>query len=297
MKSKQILPDSDFDALPLFPDWGRINGNETLEDTAFLSGAALAILSQLLSFHIVPHALLRARLALKAAEACVGLSGRSERAGDLRDAVHLLRPGDDAGPAGNVYLAWQQAAARPLSVAALHRALPAHSPEQIAVWLEGTTGGPVARSSAVLERVLNTLPYGEEVALILADAALAQAMGWKYLVPLFANAMTLRRLGQTGEGLRRACHQALVASADEAIQTGRDLSRRAARLQEVTPKLRAKAAPEAVALFLTRDALSPSLALTGIMSDRAARRLCDRLVVLGAVRELTGRDSFRLYGV
>jgi len=33
------------------------------------------------------------------------------------------------------------------------------------------------------------------------------------------------------------------------------------------------------------------------MSDRAARRLCDRSVDLGVVRELTGRDTFRLYGV
>ena len=33
------------------------------------------------------------------------------------------------------------------------------------------------------------------------------------------------------------------------------------------------------------------------MSDRAARRLCDRSVELGVVRELTGRDTFRLYGV
>jgi hypothetical protein len=33
------------------------------------------------------------------------------------------------------------------------------------------------------------------------------------------------------------------------------------------------------------------------MTDRAARRLCDRLVDLGVVRELTGRPTFRLYGV
>jgi len=49
-------------------------------------------------------------------------------------------------------------------------------------------------------------------------------------------------------------------------------------------------------MFLTRDAIAPS-ALAALMSDRAARRLCDRLVTLGAVRELTGRDTFRLYGL
>ena len=50
-----------------------------------------------------------------------------------------------------------------------------------------------------------------------------------------------------------------------------------------------------VDLFLSRDALVPGA--LAFMSDRAARRLCDRLVALGAVRELTGRDTFRLYGV
>jgi hypothetical protein len=90
------------------------------------------------------------------------------------------------------------------------------------------------------------------------------------------------------------CHRAVTASAIDAHRLAADLGRRAARLREVAPKLRAKGAAEAVEMFLTRDAVAPS-ALP--LPDRAARRLCDRLVALGAVRELSGRDTFRLYGV
>lgn len=96
-----------------------------------------------------------------------------------------------------------------------------------------------------------------------------------------------RSLRQNGDDLRLACHRAVTASAA-------DVARLAAHLKAVAPKLRAKGAGAAVVLFLTRDAVAPS-ALP--MPDRAARRLCDRLVDLGAVRELTGRDTFRLYGV
>ena len=83
---------SDLDTLPRMPTWVTSARAETLEDVAFLSGAALSHLRVVLGYEEVPQALLRDRLALRAAEACVAFSGRQERAADLRDAVHLLRP-------------------------------------------------------------------------------------------------------------------------------------------------------------------------------------------------------------
>ena len=292
----------DLSTLPKLPGWVTSGRAETLETVAFRSGAALATLHIVLQCDDVPHALLRERLALGAAEACVRFSGRSERAGALRDEVHFLRPGDLPGPAGVVYRQWRQAVARPVSVKTLARALPKIEAERIAAWLDAGQGVPIGAASSVLETVLRELPQDDVLALILADAALARACGWDHVVPLLAAGLNSRDLRKTGDDLRMACHRALVSQAGEATRIAHDLARRAARLNAVAPKLRAKGAGAAVDLFLTRDALSPSVALAGPapgvgMSDRAARRLCDRLVQLGAVRELTGRDTFRLYGL
>lgn len=285
---------NDLDTLPRMPAWVTSAPAETLEDVAFLSGAALNHLHLVLGRDEVPQALLRDRLALRAAEACMAFSGRPERAGELRDAVHLLRPGDLPGPAGETCLAWRRAAERPVSIKALGRALPAFESGQIAAWLDAGTGAPVTRAAMVLEAVLTEVPRGEVPALILADAALAQALGWDHLLPLLAAGLTRADLRRQGGDLRLACHRALVSSAVETARLAADLARRAAQLAAVAPKLRAKGAGDAVAMFLAQDAVAPS-ALP--LPDRAARRLCDRLVDLGAVRELTGRDTFRLYGV
>lgn len=130
--------------------------------------------------------------------------------------------------------------------------------------------------------------------LILADAALAQAAGWDFLMPLLAIGLKCGDLRKRGGDLRLACYRAVTTAALETVRLAADLTRRAAHLNAVAPKLRAKGAGEAIQIFLTRDAVARS-ALP--LPDRAARRLCDRLVDLGAVRELTGRDTFRLYGV
>ncbi|OWU68679.1 DUF1403 family protein [Phaeobacter sp. 22II1-1F12B] len=284
----------DPDKVPRMPAWVTSARTDMLEDVAFLSGAALSHLHLVLGLQDVPQALLRDRLALRAAEACVAFSGRPERAGELRDAVHLLRPGDLPGPAGETCLAWRRAVERPVSVKALGRALPTFEPDRIGNWLDAGQGAPVARAARVLEAGLIDLPRGDVSALILADAALAQALGWGHVVPLLAAGLKRADLRKRGDDLRLACHCALVLSAVEAVRQAADLARRAAHLKAVAPKLRAKGAGEAVGIFLTRDAVAPS-ALP--LPDRAARRLCDRLVDLGAVRELTGRDTFRLYGV
>jgi hypothetical protein len=276
------------------PCWVTAARVESLEDVAFLSGGALSHLHFVLVQDDVPHALLRARLALSAAEACVIFSGRSERAGALRDAVHLLRPGDLPGPAGETCLSWRRAVERKVSVKALHQALGTVDAAQIGVWLDAGQGASVIRAAMVLEAVLTEVPRAEVPALILADASLAQALGWDHGVPLLAVGLKRAHLHKRGEDLRLACDRALISSAIEAVRLAADLARRAKHLKVVAPKLRAKGASDAIEMFLARDAVAPS-ALP--LPDRAARRLCDRLVDLGAVRELTGRDTFRLYGV
>jgi hypothetical protein len=64
----------------------------------------------------------------------------------------------------------------------------------------------------------------------------------------------------------------------------------------LAPKVRTKGGATALGALLAEDAVAAAT-LTGLGSDRAARGFLERLVMLGASRELTGRSSFRLYGV
>jgi hypothetical protein len=281
--------------LPPLPGWIPSAPAETLEEAASRSGAALAHLQFLSLQPAVPQALWCDRLALMAAEVCAALSGRREGQGALRDAVHLVRPGDHPGPAGAIFRQWSRAVARPISAAHLTRALEGTKPEQVALCLEARGATPVERAAVVLEAVLTEAPHAETMALILADAVLSRALGREHILPLMSLALKPRDLRLRGDDLRLVCHRAIGTGATRALPLAGELARAAARLCAVAPKLRAKGAGQAVEMFLSQDALAPG-ALT-FMSDRAARRLCDRLVALGALRELTGRDTFRLYGL
>jgi len=276
------------------PGWIARAAAEPIDAAAFRSGAALAHLA-LVAAADVPLSLWRDRLALAAAETCVAMAGRREGQGALRDALHLTRAGGDPGPAGRILRQWSRAVARPISVAGLDRLLDGIAPEQIGLCLDTAGPTPVDRAAAVIETVLADTPRAETAALILADAVLARGWGQGHAVPLLSLALRPRDLGLRGDYLRLACHRAVAAGAAQAVSLASDLARAATRLRAVTPKLRAGGAGRAVDLFLSREALTPGA--FDFMSDRAARRLCDRLVDLGAVRELTGRETFRLYGL
>jgi len=242
---------------------------------------------------VVPLALFRDRLALVTAGVCAGFAGRHEAAAGLRDAVHLTRLGDNPGPSGAIFGQCSRAVTRPITVAHLGKALDGVAAERIALCLNAAGGTPVDRAAQVLKSMLADSPRAETAALILADAVLSKALSRDHVLPLISLALTPRNMRLRADDLRLACQRAVMAGAGQAVPLAADLARAAVRISAVVPKLRARGAVRAVELFLSRDALAPSA--LDLMSDRAARWLCDQLVNLGLVRELIRRGPFRLY--
>jgi hypothetical protein len=299
MRTPRIQTITALPMLPPLPGWILSGPAETFDAAAFRSGAALAHLTFVTTAEDLPQTLWRDRLALVAAEVCAGIAGRREGAGAMRDALHLTKVGDDPGPAGNILRQWSRAVSRPISVSNLGRVLEGVAPEQIALSLDATGPTPVDRAAQVIEAVLEGNPRGEIAALILADAVLSLALGRDHLL-LLGPVMTARDLRLRGDDLRLCCHRAAVRGVSQTLPLMSTLARAAARLRAAVPRLRAKGAARAVEMLLSQDALTPvalARAMPEILSDRAARRLCERLVELGVLRELTGRDTFRLYGV
>jgi hypothetical protein len=142
----------------------------------------------------------------------------------------------------------------------------------------------------------------EALAFWAADAALARSLNWPIPVPLLAGEVLRRsssegrppRPGESGWGKLVALVYARAGLA--ALDLAQDLSRRAARVADAAPKLRAKRKAGAIGALLADDAVSASAPILGL-SDRARRRLFERLASLGAARELSGRPTFRLYGL
>ena len=304
------MPLDNFPSMPATcprpPAWARGTADDGLADAALRAGAALALVDQVMRQDTPWRGAWLDRLALDAAAASLRLLRRPEDVAEIRDAYHLCRPGDDPGPAGRVYALWRRLATQRPSLDADDVAHAAERSgiawsdelEAIRAAAEDVAPGPTPLAAALtllsahrVER-LEALP----VLLWLADTLLARGAGWPVGIPLLARAGGPLTRGDAAADDRRRALATYARATLGALDTARAIADQAAVLQGVAGRLRAKGAPAVVVALLGQDAVGPGLRVRGL-SDRGLRRLFDRLTALGAVRELTGRASFRLYGL
>ena len=264
---------------------------------------------------------------LSAAAASVRRAGRTEDEAALRDAFHLSRPGGDPGPAGQRLLACRELSARPTrqwrsSFAAAAEVLGVPHDEALQEALEAAEAcagaarpAPfaAARAFALARRALTSGAgrpslggrggEGELLAAWLADCRARAAAEMAVRAPLARRAFVRGR--RTARGRRKLADGAEATRSSSPTprrRRARATSRRSWRggrksCRTAAPKLRAKGAGAALRALLDEDCLTASAKIGGQISERGARRLFDRLVALGAIRELTGRATFRLYGL
>jgi hypothetical protein len=313
---RRILPDPPPVFAPV-PDWGRnVAFAETIEDATFLAGGAFAALHPIATSDHPLTKLWRQRLALACAEAVVVQIGRSEDKAALRDHLYLTRPGDDPGPAGNVLAAWRMlASSLPRKLVAMKQGplfvlgslLSIKIDEEVeevvqtAIERRKRAENPIDLAAETASLVMAVGPALRPLGLWWADMMLAHHLEWPHPLPLLAAHIKRSDLrfaaGSQGdrEQWRMACARTYRQAAMTAFDLYADLVRRGDKLIEVAPKLRGRDADETVRRILEEDAVTAEAGAT--TTDRSMRRLFDRLVELGAVRELTGRSTSRLYGL
>ncbi|WP_245284903.1 DUF1403 family protein [Bradyrhizobium sp. th.b2] len=311
---RRIVPDPPPTFAPA-PAWLRRRAPpDFVTEAVFYAGAALAALHPIARDEHPLGSLWRQRLALTCAAALARQGGRTEDEAALRDHWYLRRDADDPGPGGRILAAWRKLGERASSsdvegwIFALATALghplgslPSEIVELASRHTQRQHAMPVLAAAEIIAASGRVLPNEELVPLWLADAVLAHQLRWPAPVPLLAVHLSrgaLRKAQQHLEGetvFMNALCAAYATAAVAAIDLYSDLARRATRLLAVAPKLRGKDADIMIGILMVEDAQSAGPGKTA--SDRSTRRLFERLVSLGAVRELTGRPTFRLYGL
>ncbi|MDQ0322587.1 hypothetical protein QO002_004793 [Pararhizobium capsulatum DSM 1112] len=291
-------------------------GVTTEADAAFAAGCALGLLDGLVRSDPIWAGCWRQRLTLKCAVSAVKLLGWNEEEAALRDAVLLTSPGDSPGPAGSVLVAYRRLAGgtRVIDTKTLRELctllsvgwdeLLADIPSLVDDLLQANRAAPFIVAD-LATRIVTLRPDAEVLAWWLADWVLAQKLRWPRPVPLLMAERygpAFRTIGGRGrmlpgdDGFHRAVCIALAQGTSEALRMAGEIERRADHMLKVSGKVRTKGASAVIRQLLDDDAVVVSAPGTNL-SRWASRRLFERLESLGGVRELSGRQSFRIFGL